>query len=537
MRQEQIQDGDEFDVVISGYGPTGLAAASLLSKRGHRVCVFERWSSLYGQPRMATIDGESARIIQAACDADAAFRNSLPRRRYILANGKGETLLDLPWDRDHICGFPLRISLHQPDIEDAMDLAARQQGAEINQGWEVLSVSQTEAFAEVTARERSIDEDNNVKWGRTRTVRAKYVIGADGARSAVRESLGIQREQWPFRNAWLSFDAVRKRKLPNILGISPDAQVAVIFCAPEGRAHSLIPLGKEHIRFNLEADPDGDHSDKLNRDFAYRFLADVYGLSEDDVEIYRYAFYPFEGKLATTWRVGRMFLAGDAAHLMTPFLGQGGCSALRDAINLSWKLDLVLSGTADRAILDTYEAERKPHVRVYIDGSDSLGAMAFVKDSEAAKARDASYQAGRVPPVPKDPFLESGIIMHSSANASAAVGHLAPQGIVRSGAIEGRFDDVFGWGFQLIGHDFDPASALNADQSAFLNRIGCTVVGLGDQPQGGLAVDAEGAYRRYFDENEVRAVLVRPDFTVFGAAYDPGDTPIMVDSLRAQLGA
>ena len=114
-----------YDIAISGYGPTGLAAASLLAQRGHSVCVFERWPTLYGQPRIATIDGESARIIQAAGDAEFAFRNSAPRPRYLLANGEGKLLVDFDWSGDHVCGHPYRISLHQPDIEDAMDARAR----------------------------------------------------------------------------------------------------------------------------------------------------------------------------------------------------------------------------------------------------------------------------------------------------------------------------------------------------------------------------------------------------------------------------
>jgi 3-(3-hydroxy-phenyl)propionate hydroxylase len=332
----------DYDVVISGYGPTGLAAASLLARRGHRVCVFERWPSLYGLPRMATIDGESARIIQAAADIDQALRNSEPRRRYILANGDGEILIDMNWDTPDVSGFPHRISLHQPDIEDAMDAAARAHGAEINQGWEVVALTQDDARVTVTARERIVRDGAEPAWGRERRVTARYVIGADGARSAGREALGIERESWPFRAAWLSCDMTRKRPLPNFWGLSPDARIAVIFCAPAGRAHSIIPLGRAILRLNFQVDPDAPPADALTRAAAYRYLKSVYGLTEDDVTVYRQAVYPFEGKLARRWREGRVFLAGDAAHVMTPFLGQGGCSALRDAMNLAWKLDLVL---------------------------------------------------------------------------------------------------------------------------------------------------------------------------------------------------
>lgn len=526
---------DQYDVVISGYGPTGLAAASLLSRRGHRVCVFERWPSLYGQPRMATIDGESAGIIQAASDVDAALRNSLPRRRYLFANDAGEILIENRWDKDHVCGFPFRISLHQPDMEDAMDRAARERGAEINQGWEVLSVEQTGEFATVTARERILQHDGGSTGGRERAVRAKYVIGADGARSTIRDWLGIEREEWPFRNAWLTFDTARKRELPNILGLSPDGQVAVIFCAPEGRAHSIIPLGTGHIRFNLEVDPDAPHGDKLNNEFAYGFLKNVYGLTPDDVEVYRHAIYPFEGKLAKTWRIGRVFLAGDAAHLMTPFLGQGGCSALRDAINLAWKLDLVLRGIARDTLLDTYEAERKPHVRVHIDGSDKIAAMAFVRDPAAAAARDVLYRKGHAPQLPAEPVLTQGILYRGRVRAEAPVGELGPQGFIRYHGREGRFDDVAGWGFQLIGWRHDPAEHLTESQRDFFCRIGGVVVGIAEQARDGLAADIGGAYERFFRRHGIHTMLMRPDFTIFGIASLPKEVSLLVDDLRDQL--
>lgn len=314
---------EEFDVVVAGYGPTGMATTSLLAQHGHAVCVFERWPTLYGQPRMATIDGETARIIQAASDIKSALANSVARPRYLIANQFGQILIDHDWDKNHVCGFPYRISLHQPDIEDAMDAAARLEGAEINQGWEVVSVAQDVDFVSVTAREWRVSASGEVQRRERRTVRARYLIASDGARSVIRECLGIERESWPFRGAWLTFDATRKRTLPNFFGISPNGSVAVIFCAPEGRSHSIIPLGTDHIRFNFETAPDTPSDGELHLNVALPLLESVYGITEDDVEVYRQAVYTFEGKLASNWKVGRIFLAGDAAHVMTPSRGKG----------------------------------------------------------------------------------------------------------------------------------------------------------------------------------------------------------------------
>lgn len=486
-----------------------MAAASLLARRGHSVAVFERWPTLYGLPRMATIDGESARILQAACDIDAALRNSVPRKRYLFANQDGEVLIDHQWDKPHVCGFPFRISLHQPDIEDAMDAAARARGAQIHQGCEVTGVSQL--------------DDRVLLEVQGRRIEARYLIGADGARSTVRKALGIGCDTWPTRNAWLTFDATRKRSLPDFFGVSPDGRVAAIFCAPHGRSHSIIPLGRERLRFNFETDPDTPHDGRLDRELAYRKLREVYGIGEDDVEVYRQAVYPFEGRLAQTWRVGRVFLAGDAAHVMTPFLGQGGCSALRDAVNLSWKLDLVLRGLAHDALLDTYEQERKPHARVHVEGSERAGALAFVADPDAAAARDRRLRESP-PPAPAEPIVSSGIV-----DRHPLAGTLGPQAVVRHAGREGRFDDLFGWGFQLLGRDHDPAAALDARQRGFLESIGCVVATLSRQN------DPTGAYGRFFRDHDVGVVLVRPDFVVFGAAESAAQAGSLVDRLRAAL--
>ncbi len=528
---------DAFDVAISGYGPTGLTLASLLARRGHRVCVIERWPTLYGRPRMATIDGESARILQAACDIDAALRNALPRARYVFANGAGDILIDHRWGGADISGFPRRISVHQPDIEDAMDARARSHGVVVLQGWEVVAIEQDANFASITARERHIGQDGEGVLGDARVVKARYVVGADGAQSRVRTALGIERESWPFRAAWLSVDSVRKRSLHDFWGLSPDGQVAVIFCVPDGRAHSIIPLGTRHVRFNFQVDPDADHSDKLNSATAYHALETVYGVTPDDVDVYRQAVYPFEGKLATTWRIGRVFLAGDAAHLMTPFLGQGGCSALRDAINLAWKLDLVLRAVAPDSLLNTYEAERLPHTRTYIDGSDRLAALAFVADPHDAAARDRMFRSGGPTASSSEPTIEAGILHRDGhGRIKRPAGELGPQGVVTYGDRTGRFDDLVDWGFQLIAWDCDPAETLRGDQREFLHTVGTVVARISSQPTPGNGfIDRDGAYGRYFQAHGCMAMIMRPDFVIFGIAHSPDDLTKLVDDLRRQL--
>jgi 3-(3-hydroxy-phenyl)propionate hydroxylase len=522
--------GYDFDVVVCGYGPAGQAIASLLAKQGHSVCVFERFPSLYGQPRLCTIDGESARIVQEAGDVEHAFRESTWCRRYELFDGDNNHMMTIDWSDLHACGYPGRISFFQPDVEDAMDKAARERGAEINQGWELAAIEQDEDGVTVTARERELGYGS----GETgeRKVRAKYVVGADGARSFTRETLGIERKDFGFRDAFLSVDCEKLHDL------DPKFDVAYTICSP-GRTIAFIPIGRNRMRFEFLVNPDDDHSQLLVPEIGYDFLEKAFGLSQDDVRIYRQVIYPFEGKLAYQWRQGRAFLVGDAAHLMPPFLGQGACSALRDSINLAWKLDLTLKGVTDDALLDTYELERSPHVAVLVEGSVIVGQVACERDPEKAAARDAMYRSGDVPPPPDQPQLTDGILHRDEVGEIVSpTAELIEQGIGRYKGETGRFGDVLGWGFQLLAWEADPLEGLSDDQRAFLDSIGTKSVMITNNPDADGWLDMDRTYESWFtDHDMLRAVIARPDFSVFGGVWSLDELPALVDDLQAQLGA
>jgi len=527
----------DFDVIICGYGPTGQAAASLLSRLGHSVGVFERWPSLYGQPRLCTLDAEAARILQAAGDVDFALRDSNPCRKYFLLNKDGKVLIDIDWSTDDINGYPTRISMHQPDIEVAMDQAAKARGARVFQGFEVLGAQQDKDRVTVEVRKNTFDTSGNLdgeEAGEVRTVTARYLIAADGARSPIRTALGIGKQDFPFRNAWLSLDVKRKRELGTFFDVSPDLRIPFVVCAPEGETRAAVPIGYTRIRFEFLVDPDSDHTEQLDPAIGYEYLSRYFDLTEDDVELYRSVIYPFAGAVAERWRDGRILLAGDAAHLMTPFLGQGACSGLRDSVNISWKLDLVLRGVSDDSLLDTYEEERRPHVSALVAGSDALGAMACEPDPELAAGRDAFLLSGQAPPMPGDPVLTSGVLVSNGGAPELPVGAQSPQGLVTVKGFEGKFDEVVGWGFQLIAYDDDPRSSLSQSQLDFLEDINCVIAGVGSMGKGVLP-DEGGTYRRFFEEHGIAAYISRPDFAIFGVARAPSEVPALVDMLRLQL--
>jgi 3-(3-hydroxy-phenyl)propionate hydroxylase len=512
------------DVAVVGYGPTGQAVASLLARRGHRVCAFDKAPALYGQPRLITLDGEVARVVQAAADIDLALRESAETTRYLTVNKKGDVLVDIDWSdggKRHLSGYPRRIEMYQPYVEEAMDLAARERGVEVAQGWQAVGLEQDEDGVRLTARNR---DD-----GAERTVAARYVVGADGARSFVRETLGIEREDFGFKDAWLSVDCLRKRDLPARFDMP-------IVTVDPGRTHAALRIGQKRLRFEFLVNPDDDNEHLLVPEVGYDFLREAYELTPDDVEIYRQVIYPFEGKLAYEWRRGRALLAGDAAHLMPPFLGQGASSGLRDAVNLAWKLDLVLRGVCGDALLDTYGAERRPHVRVHVAGSCELGRVACERDPEKAAARDAAFMSGEPPPAPSDPILETGVLRRDAAGAvRPPAGELGLQGTVRLDGVTGRLDDVLGWGFHLIGLDRDPAAHLGDRQRDFLVDIGGRAFAIATDSDLPGAFDVDGAYAGFFAGLSAGALLVRPDFTIFGAVADVADAPLLLHELHEQL--
>jgi 3-(3-hydroxy-phenyl)propionate hydroxylase len=418
--------------------------------------------------------------------------------------------------------------MYQPDVEDAIDRAARERGAEIVQGWEVKSFEENADGVTVTAVQRRRGYEGGAAEP-PRTVTAKYLIGADGARSAVRTQLAAEREDLGFRDAFLSVDVHRK----GVYEFTPDTAVTV--CDPD-RNVSVIPIGPNRMRFEFLVNPDDDHSSLLVPEIGYDFLKTAWGLTPDDVEIYRQVIYPFEGKVANTWRYGHVLLAGDAAHLMPPFAGQGACSGLRDAMNLAWKLDLILRGIAPEDLLDTYTDERRPHVRQITAGAIELGKIACTRDHEVAAQRDEFLRAGNVPPPLDAPTITTGILHRDAEGRPAApAGELIPQGIVEANGRSGRFDDVVGWGFQLLARDVDPGSVLSDEQRAFLDDVRCIAVSVGANAERAAVVDTTGEYAAFFAEHGVEAILARPDFTVFGGVASLDELPRLVDDLREQL--
>jgi 3-(3-hydroxy-phenyl)propionate hydroxylase len=223
-----------------------------------------------------------------------------------------------------------------------------------------------------------------------------------------------------------------------------------------------------------------------------------------------------------------VLIAGDAAHLMPPFLGQGMCSGVRDAANIAWKLNLVLRGLADDTLLDSYTIERKPHVASIIEQAVALGRISCTIDAERARQRDAAFLSGRVPPPPPFPWITEGILLDSP---SGLAGRLAPQARVECRGRQGLADDVIGQGWQLICDTGVPATADAATRSV-LATLNVHTLELNGRD--GMR-DIDGVYGKYLAGAHVNAVLVRPDFYVYGAAGPSCSLDALVADLAGKL--
>ncbi len=491
----------DADVAIVGYGPVGQALAATLLGRGHTVLVLERWPSLYALPRAVVYDHEVARILQSIGIADEMQSHTAFSSRYEWRNGSGDVLKAFDgMDRIGASGWPERTSFSQPSLEQALDQKVRSFGERVRvmQGWQVESL--VEQIDGVTLSAVTPD----VVPAETLSFRTRYVVGCDGAGSFVRDAMGARYDDLGFSADWLVVD---------VLPDNPAnwSNELIQYCDPV-RPTTNVSGGPGRRRFEFMLLP-GETKDGMNNpDMAWQLLAS-HGWDSSNATLERHAVYTFRGCVAAQWRNGRLMIAGDAAHLTPPFAGQGLCAGMRDVAALAWRLDLVLKGLAHPHVFNSYGRERTPHVRRFIDFAIELGKVICELDPAAAAGRDAwllgpgANAEDRFPPstLPSSDCLRAD---------DPFAGELSVQGRVRIGDVTGRFDDVAGGGFTLIAWEHDPREGFTAAQNAWLERTGVKVVTVGERQ---MAVDVDGTYAAWFAQLGCRAVLVRPDFYLFGA--------------------
>lgn len=251
----------------------------------------------------------------------------------------------------------------------------------------------------------------------------------------------------------------------------------------------------------------------------------------------RHKVYNFRSLISNTWRDRRVLLAGDAAHVMPPFMGQGMCAGFRDDWNLAWKLDLILRNKASDTLLDTYQVERRPHARDIISLSMYLGKVICIADPQKAAERDEAFFNGTVPPPPAFPCLTDGILYRDThGKVMPAAGLLSPHGTVKANNQTGRFDDIIGQGFVLILRHASDAGALSEAHIDMIGSLGAHVVALDGSANGVTHIqDLDNKYVPFLDEHGLSAMLVRPDFYLYGSTTHASELPALLDALGRDL--
>lgn len=519
MSRSTVADAETvFDVVQIGYGPVGQANALMLGQRGYNVAVFERHPTLFGLSRAGHIDHEIMRILQSiGCTADME-RESVCPEMYEWRSGTGQTLLQFPWLQG-LSGWRAAYLFYQPVLESALDTAVRAiPNLQVTQGWEAVAVEQLSDHVAVTVQRKGVAQPGKDD---RRVVRGRYLIAADGGSSFVRRALGLQMRDLGYRHGWLVLDFLNKRP------VHMDFDNGQI-CDPY-RPASMFEMGKHHRRFSFAAMPGESEQALLQPEKAWELVEPWLG--PEDAELIRQIYYVFEAQVLDEMRHDRIFFVGDSAHVMPPFLGQGMCSGMRDAKNLSWKLDLVLQGRSSEALLNTYTPERQPHAERYAQLSMELARILCMTDPEEAKRRDDAFLTGTAPALKPFPWLATGVLQKDAPpEVAAAVGRLGPQGVIRYNGRSGRGDDIVGTGWQIISRR-DLLPECNARSRELLESLAFRHIQFGP----GGALDSNSAYMKYLDEKRLDAVVVRPDFYVFGGIRAGADINVVLQDLRNQL--
>ena len=541
------RDTFDFDVVISGLGPTGLTLAHLLGKRGRSVLVLEREPEFYGNARAVYTDDECMRIFQSFDMAEELAAEMLTDCPVQMLLADGSILMQIA-DSRRPFGWPPLNFFYQPYLETRLtDALCRYPNVQVMRGREttrfeqdrdgvivhhVASLGSRYGRANASAQQAPTTTPANA------SARARYFVGCDGGRSAVRTQLGIKMAGKSFPNPWLVVD-IREKERNSALHHLPyfsfvcDPQCPTVSCVqPDG-----------HHRFEFMLMP-GQSREYMEDPATVRSYLAKY-VDVDRFEILRSLVYTFNALIAERWRDGRVFLAGDAAHMTPQFIGQGMNAGVRDAFNLAWKLDAVLAGSASDALLDTYQSERLPHVRNMIRTAVRMKDFVSMANPVKAFLRNALTRTAMATPVlgrylregsfiPQPSYVGGRYFGIAQGMRRSPSGRQLPQPFVKGPSGRGeRLDDLLGDGFALIGIGTDPRESMTEADLAGWCRLQAsfvTIYPFGGRPQGDAArvrpdglveiEDVTGellAWLRSHGHGSGSVVIVRPDRFVYGA--------------------
>jgi 3-(3-hydroxy-phenyl)propionate hydroxylase len=487
-------EADRVDVAVIGCGTTGLALTRLLALEGLRVAVIDRGRLPMARPRATHVDDETMRAFQtlglAHLEKDfslvGTYRHYDAQWRVVMQMAMNRGLTEQGWQSDYM--------FHQPDFESVLrGHAHNDPRTDTWFGWEVTGVEDTGDEVQVALRESATGDE--------RQVVASYLVGCDGANSRVREIMGCRLEDHDATHRQLIVDIIPFVTKEALSGRDSFIQAGI------RNPLTFVPIAAPRVRFELMLRPEDTDAEFERTEKAYEILSPW--LRPDEYRLLRCDVYEWHSITADPWRVGRLFIAGDAAHTMPPHLGQGMCSGIRDAHNLAWKLARVVRGESGDELLDTYESERRPHVTTYTTLSAQLANT--IETLEATEEEPPVFQAEAL-----RPRLGPGVW----DEADEAGGRLSEQPRLSDGRL---LDDAVGYRFAVVG---DPATVagLSERSRSLLTALDARIV-----------EDFTGDLRSWVVGQGATAVLVRPDRYLAGAAGGPAELDALVEQVATAL--
>ena len=506
------------DIAIVGAGPVGLMIANYLGQCGVNVTLVEKLDSLIDYPRAIGLDDESLRTFQAVGLADNVLPHTTPWHAMRFMTPKGRCFADIQPKTDEF-GWSRRNAFIQPLADRVLfEGLQRFDNVKVLFGRELEGFEQSDSGVQLTLKNAE---------GRSERLQAKYLIGCDGGNSLVRRSLDISFEGKTAPNQWIVVDIAN----------DPLSTPHVYLCCDPVRPYVSAALPHGVRRFEFMVMPGETEAELSKPENMRKLLAKVLP-DPDRIELIRSRVYTHNARLAGRFRQGRVLLAGDAAHIMPVWQGQGYNSGMRDASNLAWKLSRVIKGLASDRLLDSYELERRDHAKAMIDLSVLAGHVLAPPKRWQGTLRDGvSWLLNYVPPVkryfvemrfkPMPQYTRGALIVPSEKSSPVGKMFIQPKVLTDAGATV-LLDEVIGENFAIVAWGCDPTWGLTAAQIAQWKTLGTRFIQVlpdvqlrapSDAGNDVIRVgDSTGRLREWFARGSSSIALLRPDRFLAGLA-------------------
>ena len=519
------------EVAILGAGPVGLTLANYLSKQGVQVTVIEQLDQLIDYPRAIGIDDEALRTIQSLGLVEQVLPHTTPNHAMRFLTPKGHCFADIqPLTREF--GFSRRNAFIQPQVDNVL-----LQGLKQYSQTQVLFSRQLTEFSQ-DAQSVTLKIQN--KQGQNEVVKAQYLIACDGGNSVVRRTLNIGFDGKTAPNQWIVIDIEN----------DPLATPHIYLCCDPVRPYVSAALPHGIRRFEFMVMP-GETQEELSKpENINKLLAKVLPNTQN-IEVIRQRVYTHNARIADKFRVDRILLAGDAAHIMPVWQGQGYNSGMRDAFNLGWKMALVVKGKAGPELLDSYQIERKDHAKAMIDLSVMAGhVLAPPKKWQGFVRNGIAYALNYIKPIkqyllemrfkPMPQYHDGVLIQNKLKNSPVGKMFIQPKVELVSGE-QVLLDEIIGNDFAILAWGVDPQWGLSETSLQQWKKLGVKFIQVlpavqlqnekRKQYDGVICVGDIGTdIRTWFGRTNDSMVILRPDRFVAALAI-----PQSVDQISQAL--